>query len=110
MKKLASGFASVGACVLRRVGIIKFPPPSKILKGPILRLGIGRIVALCAVLCLTCCTYQAYTVRYSVDYADYINSGFWIFHQRLKLHINTSLLPRLRWSTERSSAPAQRMI
>lgn len=79
MKKLASGFASVGACVLRRVGIIKFPPPSKILKGPILRLGIGRIVALCAVLCLTCCTYQAYTVRYSVDYADYINSGFWIF-------------------------------
>ena len=27
MKKLASGFASVGACVLRRVGIIKFPPP-----------------------------------------------------------------------------------
>ena len=24
-------------------------PPSKILKGPILRLGIGRIVALCAV-------------------------------------------------------------
>ena len=24
MKKLASGFASVGACVLRRVGIIKF--------------------------------------------------------------------------------------
>ena len=25
MKKLASGFASVGACVLRRVGIIKFP-------------------------------------------------------------------------------------
>ena len=79
MKKLASGFASVGACVLRRVGIIKFPPPSKILKGPILHLGIGRIVALCAVWCLTCCTYQAYTVRYSVDYADYINSGFWIF-------------------------------
>lgn len=27
MKKLASGFASVGACVLRRVGIIKFSPP-----------------------------------------------------------------------------------
>ena len=27
MKKLASGFASVGACVLRRVGVIKFPPP-----------------------------------------------------------------------------------
>lgn len=80
MKKLASGFASVGACVLRRVGIIKFPPPpSKILKGPILHLGIGRIVALCAVWCLTCCTYQAYTVRYSVDYAEYINSGFWIF-------------------------------
>lgn len=26
MKKLASGFASVGACVLRRVGIIKSPP------------------------------------------------------------------------------------
>ena len=79
MKKLASDFASVGTCVSLRTGIIKFPPPSKILKGSVLRLGIGKIVALCIVLCLTCCTYQAYTVRYSVDYADYINSGFWIF-------------------------------
>lgn len=27
MKKLASGFASVGTCVSLRTGIIKFPPP-----------------------------------------------------------------------------------
>lgn len=43
MKKLASGFASVGACVLRRVGIIKFPPPRRFLKGRYSILGLVEL-------------------------------------------------------------------
>ena len=41
MKKLASGFASVGACVLRRVGIIKLPPPRR--KGRYSILGLVEL-------------------------------------------------------------------
>lgn len=42
MKKLASGFASVGTCVLRRAGIVKFPPPAsfEVLKGCVIRLSL----------------------------------------------------------------------